>query len=76
MKTEPSIIVAIVAAALTAFAAFGLPVSDTQREALLQLLVLVVPTILGAGVVTRQFVWSKASVEKIESGEAGPKLLP
>ncbi len=76
MKTEPSLIVSIVAALLTLTAAFGFPVTDVQREAILQFMLVVGPVIIGGGVIIRQVVWSKASVERIVEGQADPKILP
>ena len=50
MKTEPAVIVSLVAAVLALAAAFGLPLTQEQTAA-----VMAVVTIL-AGIVTRAFV--------------------
>ena len=64
MKFEPILITQLVASALTLMVAFGLPVTDEQRQAILQFTGVVVAIFLGSGLVARSVAWSPASVEQ------------
>jgi len=65
MKFEPVAVVQVIGAALALFVAFGMPVTDEQREAILAFAGIVAAIMAGQAVAARSFVWSKASVEKI-----------
>ena len=74
MQNEPlwtvSGITAAAAAILTTLAAFGLPLSDTQTEAIMGLIAVAAPLIVAA--VARAKVSSPATVERIRTkSEAG-----
>lgn len=66
MQFEPVLITQLVAAALAVAVAFGLPVSDIQRQAILQFVGIVVAIMIGSGIFARNFVWSGNSVEKVK----------
>jgi hypothetical protein len=67
MNKEPLItvgsIVAIVSAVLVFLKSFGVDISDSQQEAIRNLIAILAPIVLA--LVARQFVYSPASVEKI-----------
>jgi len=65
VKFEPIVIVKLIGAALSLVVAFGLPVTDDQREAILTFAGIVAVIMAGEAFAARSFVWSKASVEKI-----------
>ena len=64
MRFEPVLIVQLVGAGLALAAAFGLPVTEEQRQAVLAFAAVVVAIMAGQGVVTRAFVWSEAGMER------------
>lgn len=68
MKTEPAITVASITAAVTAIlallVAYGFDVSDEQQQAILGIVAVAAPIIVG--IVTRQNVWAPASVETVK----------
>lgn len=66
MRFEPVMITQLVAAALALAAAFGLPVTEDQRTAILQFAGVVVAIMIGSGIFARNFVWSANSVEKVK----------
>lgn len=66
MRFEPVLITQLVAAALALAAAFGLPVTEEQRTAILQFAGVVVAIMIGSGIFARNFVWSAHSVEKVK----------
>ena len=66
MQFEPVLISQLVAAALALAAAFGLPVSDIQRQAILQFVGVVVALMIGSGLFARNFVYSQNSVDKLK----------
>lgn len=68
MKTEPAITVASITAAVTAIlallVAYGFDVSDEQQQAILGIVAVLAPIIVG--IVTRQNVWAPASVGTVK----------
>lgn len=64
MKFEPVLINQLIASGLSLVVAFGLPVSDDQRQAILQFAGVVIAIFLGGGLISRAMVWSPASVER------------
>lgn len=64
---EPTILISLLKALLIAGAAFGLPISDSQTEALLGVAV----AVLALGVVNRQIVTPIAKVERLAEGIGG-----
>jgi len=66
MRFEPVLITQLVAAALALVAAFGVPVDDQQRQAIIQFTGVVVAIMIGSGLFARNFVWSANSVDKVK----------
>ena len=64
MRVEPVLIVQLVGAALALAAAFGFPVSEEQRQAILAFVAVVIAIMAGQGIVARAFVWSEAGLEE------------
>jgi hypothetical protein len=80
LKSEPAVIVSTVTALLTALigfgAAFGLDVSEDQRNAIIGVVAPAVAVIALVGPIIRGFVYSPASTEKLvdaahQTGEKG-----
>lgn len=67
MKFEPALIVQLVGAGLAMVAAFGLPVTGDQRQAILEFTAIVVAIMVGQGVVTRSFAYSEHTVDRLTS---------
>ncbi len=61
------LIVQLVGAGLAMVAAFGLPVTEDQRTAILEFTAIVVAIMVGQGVVTRSFAFSEATVDRLTS---------
>lgn len=87
IKTEPAVVVSTVTALLTALlgfgAAFGLDLSDAQRNAVIGVVAPAVAVIALVGPVIRGFVYSPSSTQELviaarETGTAGetPPVLP
>jgi hypothetical protein len=64
MRFEPVLIVQLVGAGLALAAAFGLPLTEEQRQAVLAFAAVVVAIMAGQGVIARAFVWSEAGMER------------
>lgn len=64
MQVEPVLVTQLVAALLALAVAFGIPVSDEQRQAILQVVGIVVSIFLGGAVVARSQAWAPASVDR------------
>lgn len=73
MKVEPVLITQLVAAALTLAIAFGAPVDDAQRQAILQFASAVVAILVASGIILRNATYTARDVEtiKAESYELG-----
>jgi len=82
VNKEPATIIAAVTALVTAIlgllVAYGVPISEDQRNAILGTLAATCTVILVMGPVIRQYVWSPNSVEKkvTEAYEATPGVDP
>lgn len=63
LKFEPVLVSQLIASGLALMVAFGLPVSDEQRQAILQFAGVAIAIFLGGGLVSRSIAWSPASVE-------------
>jgi precorrin-3B methylase len=77
MDREPALIVGLITAAIALAVAFGAPISDDQREAIIGFTVALIPVF----VIVRQLVFAPATVEKIEAqaaitGRVSPHLTP
>lgn len=75
MQVEPVLVTQLVAAILALAVAFGVPVTDEQRQAILQVVGIVVSIFLGGAVIARSKAWAPASVERAtaEAYEQGIK---
>ena len=67
MQVEPVLVTQLVAAVLSLVVAFGVPVTDEQRQAILQVVGIVVSIFLGGAVVARSRAWAPASVERAKA---------
>ena len=69
MSSEPvistALVTALVTAVLGALVAFGVPLSDDQRNAILGLTAALMAIIVGSGVFARNFVYSRDSVQEL-----------
>lgn len=63
-----------IAAILMLLVAFGVPMSEAQRDAVLQVVGAVLPILVAAGWLARSQVWSRSSVEKILSSDPDAPL--
>lgn len=77
MRNEPALIVGAVTAVIALLVAFGAPVTNEQKEAIIAAVIALIPVILAI----RQSVFAPATVEKIEkqaaiSGKISPDLKP
>lgn len=72
MSFEPVLISNLVAAGIALAIAFGAPVTPEQRDALLGFVAAFIALLIGAGVVARANVYSRASVEKLTGHEDPP----
>lgn len=69
-KAEPVVIVQFVAALLTVGIAFGMPITDAQREAVLQFVGVLAPIVIAATIMMRQNVFAPDTVEGIKTAAA------
>lgn len=87
MQREPAVIISTVTAAFASAIglaiAFGIDISDEQRDAMLSTLGAMIPLLLLVGPIIRQFVYSPRSVEnKVaaaysggQAGETPPEIV-
>lgn len=73
LKAEPAVIVSTLTAVVTAIigllVAFGIDVSEEQKNAIITAIGAIVPMIFLTGVIIRQTVYSPATVEKIADAQ-------
>jgi uncharacterized membrane protein len=67
LKTEPALVISIVAAVLSLLIAFGVRISDEQNTAIINFVTVIAPALITvvSGIIIRANVWSKNSVEKV-----------
>ena len=65
MSLEPVLVTQLVAAVLALLVAFGIPVTDEQRQAILQVVGIVVSIFLGGAVVARSRAYAPATVDRL-----------
>ena len=65
MRLEPVLITQLVAAILSLAVAFGAPITDDQRQAVLQVVGIVVAIFLGGAVVARSKAYAPATVDRL-----------
>lgn len=64
MQVEPVLVTQLVAAILALAVAFGAPINDEQRQAVLQVVGIVVSIFLGGAVIARSRAYAPATVER------------
>jgi hypothetical protein len=74
MQVEAVMVSQLIAAILTLLVAFGAPMTEEQRKAVLQVVGAVLPILMASGVLARSQVWSRSSVEKIVAGDPDAPL--
>jgi hypothetical protein len=77
MDREPALIVGLVTAAIALGVAFGAPITEDQKNAIIGFTVALIPVF----VIVRQLVFAPATVERIElqaavTGRVSPDLEP
>lgn len=65
MNLEPVLVTQLVAAILSLAVAFGAPITDDQRQAVLQVVGIVVAIFLGGAVVARSHAYAPATVQQV-----------
>lgn len=65
MNLEPVLFTQLVAALLALAVAFGVPVTEEQRQAILQVVGIVVAIFLGGAVVARSKAFAPATVDRL-----------
>lgn len=65
MRLEPVLITQLIAAVLALAVAFGVPVTDDQRRAILEVVGIVVALFLGGAVVARSKAYAPATVDRL-----------
>lgn len=73
-NVEAVMVSQLIAAILMLLVAFGVPMTEQQRQAVMQVIGAVLPILVAAGVLARSQVWSRSSVEKIISGDPDAPL--
>ena len=76
MSLEPVLVTQLVAAILALAVAFGVPVTDEQRQAILQVVGIVVSIFLGGAVIARSRAVAPATVDRLtaEAYEQGVQV--
>ena len=64
MQVEPVLVTQLVAAILALAVAFGAPINDEQRQAVLQVVGIVVSIFLGGAVIARSKAYAPVTVER------------
>ena len=64
MQLEPVLVTQLVASVLALAVAFGVPVTEEQRQAILQVVGIIVAIFLGGAVVARSKAYAPATVER------------
>lgn len=67
MNLEPVLVTQLIAAILSLAVAFGAPITDEQRQAVLQVVGIVVAIFLGGAVVARAHAYAPDTVRKVEA---------
>lgn len=74
MNVEAVMVSQFIAAILVLAVAFGVPMTQDQRDAVMQVVAATLPILVAAGLVSRSQVWSRSSVEKIVNGDPNAPL--
>lgn len=74
MNIEAVMVSQLIAAIMAAFVAFGLPMTQEQRDAVLKVVGAIVPILAATGLLARSNVWSRNSVQRIVDGDDGAPL--
>lgn len=74
MNVEAVMVSQLIAALMVLAVAFGVPMTEDQRDAVLQVVAAIVPILVAAGVLARSQVWSRSSVQKIVAGDSDAPL--
>lgn len=77
IRTEPAVVVGAATAIVGLLIAFGAPISEQQKEAVISCVIALIPVII----MIRQLVFAPATVEKLEqqaavTGQVTPDLKP
>lgn len=67
MQREPVLVTQLVAALMALAIAFGVPISDDQRAAVIEVVSIIVLIYLGGAFVARSKVWSPHSVAELRA---------
>ena len=73
-NVEAVMVSQLIAAILVLLVAFGVPMTDAQRQAVMQVVAAVLPILVATGALARSQVWSRSSVEKILHGDPDAPL--
>lgn len=74
MRVEAVMVSQVIAAIMAVLVAFGVPMTDEQRQAVLQVVAALLPILVATGLLARSQVWSRSSVEKIVTGDPDAPL--
>lgn len=73
-QVEAVMVSQLIAALLLLLVAFGVPMTEEQRKAVMQVVTAILPILVATGVLARSQVWSRSSVEKILAGDPDAPL--
>lgn len=74
MSVEAVMVSQFIAAVLVLAVAFGVPMTQDQRDAVMQVVAATLPILVATGLISRSQVWSRNSVQKIVNGDPGAPL--